>query len=155
MSGSWIKTVDYIHSHEAVGGVTWEQGCTHFGITRAGWRQRIKEVRRVVALHPDLGYVLPRPTKENGWRYRVTNHLYEVGKADIRDGHIDDNIQLLGILRRVESDTQAAYEQVVADEPGGKRSRKAKEVSSWIGAANLLIDACEKKQLQLGRYPIV
>jgi len=151
----WAETVDYLVSRDPDGGATWEEACAHFGITRAGWRQRISAVRDMVEAHPEAGYVLPRPTRENGFRYRVTNRMLEIGKADIRSGHIDDNINALGILRRMYGEAMTAYEQVVAEEPGGKRSKKAKKIFPRLGALAFLIDSFEKDQEILVGYPSI
>jgi hypothetical protein len=138
----WMETMAFLTATEHGG--TWEDIATAFDISHNGVIQRMKTLRKVLAAHPEFGYAVPRPTAENGWRYKVTNLFVEAGEADIRSGHADDNKHALGILRRMENENEIAYERVVADE--SKRSSKARKLRARAGHLAAVIDMIEGDQ---------
>ena len=91
---------------------------------------------------------LPRATKESGYRFRVTNQMYNPDPTvpDIRKGQMGDNQHILSLLYRVQHEIDMAYEKAVADEPAGKRSVRAKKLLARAGRVAALIEEIEKDQ---------
>ena len=138
-------TFAYLVDRDAVGGATWQDGCAYFGISRRGWDQRIDRLRDELITDPALNWAIPRPTRETGWKYRITDLFDDSvnGKADIRSGQVDDSTSLLGTLRRLEYENEVAYEHAVATEPAGKRSKLAKRLSGRAHYFTALITSIE------------
>jgi hypothetical protein len=138
MVAKWLDTFNYIY--RSPDGRTWEDIADNFGIGRPAVRQRLKALRAALVEHPEFGLVLPRPTDEHGFRFKLTNLFVEPGETDIRSGHVDDNKHLLAMLRRMEFENETAYDKVVADEPAGRRSKKAKKLRARAGHLAAVIE---------------
>jgi hypothetical protein len=139
MIPKWQATLDYLEAHPH--GVTREDLEYEFGLSRSGARLRVKNLRSALQEHPEIGRALPRPTMGNGWLYRITNLFIEPHEADIRAGNIEDNKQILAMLRRLEFEVDTAYDREVADH--GKRFARSKQLKALGGDLAAIIERIE------------
>jgi len=140
-----LETLAYLIEHEPAGGVDINEMSYDWGVGIQAVRQRIRVCRKYLRQHPELRYAVPRPTAANGWLYRATNDFSAPG-ADIRDGHIDENIALLGLLPRLIHETEIAYDKEVSISRAGRRSARATKLLARIGHYEALKESIASDQ---------
>lgn len=139
MMTKWEDTYDFIASHKD--GVTWWEGCDYFSISRVGWYKRVGILRDVLKEHPEIGRALPRPARgdDGEFRYRVNDLFIDPTGPAIRDGHVDDNKQVVAMLQRLDWENDIAYDKAVATYGG--RSSLAKKLKARGGHIAAVIES--------------
>ena len=138
------QTIEFLRQHQ--GGADWEEIADYFGLTRIAVAARIHAARAYL-IAQGADETIPRPTRGTGWKYTVTNVMYDYEtETSIARSSVGDLQMVTAVARRLVNDADIAWDQVA---PGQRRTKAARAIRLFGSAMELAASTCENERLVL------